>query len=62
MMASTSLVDRSGRRGYFPAGDKPGVTLSTLEYWVLERVQIIASGGKWGYIGLQPKGKTEIPG
>jgi hypothetical protein len=22
----------------------------------------IASGGKWGYIGSQPKGKTEIPG
>jgi hypothetical protein len=21
----------------------------------------IASGGKWGYIGSQPKGKTEIP-
>jgi hypothetical protein len=21
----------------------------------------IASGGKWGYIGLQPKSKMEIP-
>jgi hypothetical protein len=21
----------------------------------------IANGGKWGYIGSQPKGKTEIP-
>ena len=24
-------------------------------------VRKIASGGKWGYIGSQPKGKTEIP-
>jgi len=22
----------------------------------------VGSGGKWGYIGLQPQGKTEIPG
>jgi hypothetical protein len=22
----------------------------------------IASGDKWGYIGLQPKGKMDIPG
>jgi hypothetical protein len=25
------------------------------------RAKEIASGGKWGYIGSQPKGKTEIP-
>jgi len=29
--------------------------------WPGNQGQKIASGGKWGYIASQPKGKTEIP-
>jgi hypothetical protein len=50
---------RNGERLSFwsrrrPSRARPGL-------WDGNGYKKIASGGKWGYIGSHPKGKTEIP-
>jgi hypothetical protein len=52
------VLRNGGNLGFFvPEAAQPG----TPEALGWKRMQKIASGGKWRYIGSQPKGKTEIP-
>jgi hypothetical protein len=52
------VLRNGGNLGFFvPEAAQPG-TPGALGW---KRMQKIASGGKWRYIGSQPKGKTEIP-